>query len=46
MRLALWHPTHGEPDAGAFRRLLQAAMVLKAKDYAPKGRGNLALEAP
>src|ERR1700692_4633972 len=25
---------------GAFRRLLQAAMVLKAKDYAPKGRGT------
>jgi hypothetical protein len=40
VRLALRLQTHGEPDARAFRRLLQAAMVLKAKDYAPKGRGT------
>jgi hypothetical protein len=31
LRLALRLLTHGEPDARAFRRLLQAAVGLKAK---------------
>jgi hypothetical protein len=40
-RLPLRRPTHGEPDARAFHRLLQTAVGLKAKDYAPKGRGAM-----
>jgi hypothetical protein len=38
--LAMRLQTHGEPDARAFHRLLQAAVGLKAKDYPPEAYGT------